>query len=914
MSDLEATVCDVKPDLILITESWCNSNVSDNVLKLCNYDLNCELRKDRNDTSNGIGGGLLVYARKGLVILPCDKTSNFNQYVSFNVMTDNEKLTIFLIYRPPSSNYDNLNELCNLVKNAPKNAVFIGDFNLPKIDWNLHTSDRFGYDFMNACFDNNFRQYVDFATHLKNNTLDLVFSNSENILLIENLGPLSSSDHVMMLVETNFGINCEKILLERLDWKNADYDTMSKDLLDIDWRDLNEMESTEMKWQCFVTKLNGIVKKNVPLCSTLGNGRPVWMNRYIKRLRQKQSRCYKKWKKTGRTEHFEEYKKVSKVFKKAVRAAKRKFEIKVSRGNGNDGKKCFNSYVKSKLNKNSNIGPILSKENKIVTDSYEMATIFNSYFTTVFTSDSSNDFIERKFNATEMEDPIITNENIFEAIDKLQLGKAPGLDSISTNILKNFKQELVYPLKVIFSHSLQTGEVPTDWKTAKVIPIFKKGAKGDTSNYRPVSLTSVVCKVLERVLRDKIVNHLSEHNLIKKSQHGFLASRSTQTNLLEFLDKLTEIIDEGGAMDIVYLDFSKAFDKISHRLTLQKLQDHGIRGKLLNWIESWLSNRKQRVSVNGKESEDLDVLSGVPQGSVLGPLLFIIYINDIDFELETLEILKKFADDTKGAKVIECDNDRKILQDCLDRLVRWGERNKMDFNIKKCKIMHCGRNNPRYEYFMGGEKLNEVEQEKDIGVTVTANLKPSQHCQEAANRARAVLGQLTRCFHYRDRNIFLRLYKQYVRPHLEFSCVAWSPWTANDIDILENVQKKAVGMISGLASRDYEERLKEVNLWTLSKRRLMFDYIQMYKLVHGIGEIDTSIEIIRDVHPRNARVTRAHSDPLNLIRKSGRLELRRNFFTLRSIDGWNSLPKEIKSATSVNSFKNVLKKWMTRDL
>ena len=244
----------------------------------------------------------------------------------------------------------------------------------------------------------------------------------------------------------------------------------------------------------------------------------------------------------------------------------------------------------------------------------------------------------------------------------------------------------------------------------------------------------------------------------------------------------------------------------------------------------------------------------------------------------------------------------------LNNLIEWGRRNSMTFNAKKCKIMHCGRNNPKAKYNMNGVELAEVNNEKDIGITVSSNLKPSKHCEEAANRARAVLGQISRCFHYRDRKVFLRLYIQYVRPHLEFSCSVWSPWLVGDIAKIESVQKKAVGMISGLQARTYEDKLIELDLWSLEKRRLLFDYVQMYKIANGIGNVKTSMKMYGEQN--TIQRTRNQTEPLNLIRSRSNLDIRKNFYTVRIAEQWNNIPSVIKHLPNVKQFKQKVTEWM----
>ena len=254
---------------------------------------------------------------------------------------------------------------------------------------------------------------------------------------------------------------------------------------------------------------------------------------------------------------------------------------------------------------------------------------------------------------------------------------------MTARVLKDYADILAPALTLIFNKSMSEGEVPADWKQANVTPIFKKGTKADPGNYRPVSLTSIPCRVMEACIRDKIVRHLEENELINPSQHGFMRRKSCTTNLLEFLEKVTSEVDQGNALDIVYLDFSKAFDKVPHRRLLEKIRAHSVGGQVLRWIQKWLNGRTQRTVLNGEFSPWQEVLSGVPQGSVLGPLAFVVFINDIDEVAGKISIMNKFADDTKCGHVIKDDKDRDTLQGCLDKLVQWTMTWGMDFNVKK---------------------------------------------------------------------------------------------------------------------------------------------------------------------------------------------------------------------------------------
>jgi ribonucleases P/MRP protein subunit RPP40 len=323
---------------------------------------------------------------------------------------------------------------------------------------------------------------------------------------------------------------------------------------------------------------------------------------------------------------------------------------------------------------------------------------------------------------------------------------------------------------------------------------------------------------MESVVKDSIVKHLEKNGFIKKLQHGFMAGRSCTSNLLAFWEKVTAELDNSEPVDVIYLYFTKAFDTVPHERLKKKLRANpanGISGGLLRWIAAWLSDRKQRVVLNGRESMWEAIFSGLPQGSMLGPLLFLRFINDLNSAVSKAEILCKFADDTKLARVVKSEEDRQRLQAALERLVAWTETWGMTFNVKKCRVMHLGRNSLNSDYAMCRAQL-EVTKERDIGVTIN-NLKPAAQCAKAAREA--------------------QLYKQYVRPHLAFAVQAWSPWHQADKEAQEKVQRRAVGMVSGLRSVEYEDRLPELGLTTFEERRHPADMLQMFKIINGAGDL-----------------------------------------------------------------------------
>lgn len=600
------------------------------------------------------------------------------------------------------------------------------------------------------------------------------------------------------------------------------------------------------------------------------------------------------------------YKKAEKECKKAVRQAKRKFEVKISKSGQ---QKPFVSYVRSKVKNRTPVGPIKHNGSTIFEDK-EMAEVLNTYFCSIFNKEDTRSLpaSSQQRLTSHLNNIYINKKEVIDKLCNLDVCKAPGPDKVYPRVLKEFAVELSEGLCIVFNKSLVEGYVPGDWKQANVTPIFKKGSKASVSNYRPVSLTSVPCRVMESILKDKITRHLEENKSIKDSQHGFLRNRSCVTNLLHFMEVVTQAVDEGVAVDIIYLDFSKAFDKVPFKRLLKKLESYGIEGTVLRWIESWLIGRQQRVVLNGNCSEWSPVKSGVPQGSILGPLAFILYIEDLENGVENLlTLINKFADDTKLCKRIKCQFDQAQLQECLNHVMNWAVNWGMTFNIDKCKVLHLGRNNPENKYDMGGVQLETVSWERDLGIIVNKDLKPSLQCREAARKANLVLTQILKAFHFRDRHTYLRLYKQYVRCHLEYCTQVWSPWLQSDIDILEKVQIRAIKQITGLKGQSYEEKLRELNLLSLLDRRKRFDLIETFKILQGKSAVEKDV-FFKTMQPGD-RVTRTTSFPLNLKYNRCNLDVRRNFFSNRVINDWNLLPNSIKSSVSVIQFKNRLDKY-----
>ena len=901
IQELKLLAHNSQPHIIAITESWTHPNIANSYLHIPNYYI--AARHDRNDTQNGRGGGILIYVHDQLKSVETTSQSPFNQYASLQIpLTQKDSLSIYVFYRSPNSTSSNNQLMLDVLQAIKSPAIIVGDFNYPSANWNTLSGSADAQSLIDLSLDKFWNQFVDFPTHQSGNMLDLVFSEHGMINLIRDDGQLGNSDHSMIFIESNQLIVKKKESRKRLNYRRGDFAKLRNLLSEYDWRVEMQSDEIEVCWSRFKDIYHDVVAQSVPPLKNKTKKKTPWMTKELLDAVKQKQRAWNLHSTEKSTESWNRFKELQKNLKKRIRKAKMKFESSIAK-NAKSNPKAFYAYIGNKRSNRTGVGPLQNASGDIIEDETAQAKMLNDYYGTVFETESLPVPTTEANTSTKISDLEITRAMVSNELKKLKRNSAPGPDGIENIVLIEACDEFVLPILLLFKKSLRNSAVPQDWRTANVTPVFKSGNKKLVSNYRPISLTSTISKIFESLIKSAIWAHLLANDLIGSSQHGFMQRKSCLTNLLCCMEEVTAILDDGGSADILYLDFSKAFDKVQHNRLTNKMKQLGISGNILDWVQAWLSGRTQKVVLNGHESDTIAVPCSVPQGSVLGPLLFIIYINDIDVCVEQLlALLLKFADDTKVIKRILDHLDNQRLQCVIDKLHEWADTWQLRFNIDKCKIIHMGKNNPKFQYIMNNTPIQSVESERDLGVIIDHTAKPSLQCAKAAQKANQVLGQLLRSFQCRQTEVLVQLYKVFVRPHLEYAVQAWCPYLAKDIEVMEKVQRRMVRQIRNLQGT-YEEKLRKLDLTTLKERRERGDCIETFKMLNGFSHVDYHIWfrlIDRTVGPE----TRLSSDPCALELQPSRLDLRKNFFSVRVPPIWNALPLAVRQSRSVNQFKN----------
>ena len=888
---------------------------------------------------NGNGRGLAIYVHTSLEksAIQLTTTKDFDEACLVEIRLRGGDVLLFgCCYRSPTTtelsgeNNDKLNRLLKCISLKKYSHIcIVGDFNYKAINWSSWTTtlsdDSSEARFIETLRDCYFHQHVEEPTRRRGTNepslLDLVFSNETmQVSEIVHNPPLGKSDHDVLTFEFQCYVDYTK-QKARFCYNKGKYSEMRQSLTNSGWvsefKNLKETAgtTTEQLWTSLKTKMSDLRKEFVPLISPSSN--PTWIDKgsipVDKKTREaihdkeKKHRLWISGKKKGCVETARSsYTRSRNKVKTLLRKARRRFERDIAQ-KAKTNPKAFWGHTRRSLKTKAGIAPLLSDpkdKESMKFDDLEKASILLKQFSSVFTREKPGDIPRLDCRTdTKLCSLDLTAEMVLKELQGININKSCRPDGIHPRLLFELAEIIAEPVTMLFAATLQNGSLPEDWKKATITPIYKKGSRHLAENYRPISLTEALCKIMEKFVRDAVVGHLLREKLLSPKQYGFITGRCTTTQLLYYLDECIKTISNGGVVDSVYLDFAKAFDTVPHRRLLGKLKAYGIEESILNWVQAFLEGRTQEVMVNGCRSESESVISGVPQGTVLGPVLFVIYINDLLDNVASHGLM--FADDTKIFRRITSYDDANELQADIAKLEEWSETWQLRFNYDKCHILTLGKLHNIHHaqrYVMSGNELEHVFDEKDLGVTIDGELTFEEHIARKIRIANGIVGQIRRSFSYLDCETFRRIYCAFVRPHLEYGQAAWAPHRVKEINALENVQIRATKLVDGLAKLDYAERLKRLNLPTLAFRRQRGDMIETYKHFHTYDKSTLSPTFM----PRN-RPSRKHNfQLLSRKAKDGKRGLQYNSFYYRCQRTWNNLPSDVVDAEDVNSFKNAL--------
>ena len=615
-----------------------------------------------------------------------------------------------------------------------------------------------------------------------------------------------------------------------------------------------------------------------------------------KENQEKKNRIYEKHKKARRKHKprlWAKYLEQQKACQNSIKDAHEKYmESLFEDENGNPAKTFFRT-IKAKKKDNVGVAPLRLKDGRLESTSKGKAKALAEQYSGVFKKDDGRPLPNMDGAYPEMSRINVTRNGVELLLKKLNPKKAVGPDRVPTCILKDHADIMSCILQVIYQKSLDTGNVPKDWKCANVIPIHKKECRNTPSNYRPVSLTSVSCKVLEHIVFSSVMKHLDKHKILRQFQHGFRQHHSCETQLIGTIEDLAKGLRDKQQIDMLILDFSKAFDVVGHRRLLAKLRHYGVCGDTHNWIRHWLTGRMQRVVVDGEASEEAPVESGVPQGTVLGPLCFILYINDIANNTDS--DVRLFADDALLYRVVNDEEDASRLQIDLDQMCGWAEDWQMDFNPSKCHVLSVtNKRSPAlcYPYKINGEALKHVTHHPYLGVQLDSSLSWDRQVNNTVAKAQRTLNLIRRNLHGCSQKTKDAAYRSMVRPILEYASCSWDPYRKGQVDRLEAVQKKAARFVSGQYGRDVSATglVGSLQWRTLQERRFLARQTMFYKAVNGLA----AVTLPPYVNRMNSTIT-ASSHNLQFRTLDTRIDSYKFSFFPRTIRIWNLLPQQVVS-------------------
>lgn len=886
-------------DIVCLSESWLTKSINDCELFPKSFTV---YRRDRCSR----GGGVLIAVSEKFPSRLISSSSSIEMIVVEIHLPP--PIIVCCIYIPPASLESYLQDVLHSLHSLTyiKDTIIVGDFNVPDINWStLSATSFFSSSLCNLIFSHNLSQLVTDPTHVGGNILDLVLTNNSTRVTFTSVDSnfcSSFSDHHLVTIHLHADCKFIKSLRPRsvLNYAKADYTVIESHLLDSDYSAVLSHLDVDSVWSNLKFIIKNICQLHIPRALVPPHCSPKWFNSDIRHLLKCVHTARRRAKKSPSCSRFQKLHLLETELGNMILTAKSQFEHNLVCSFAANPSKLF-QYL-SQLSSSTSTAQSIVCNSKIIHDSATKADIFNKFFNSNFTrSDYQLPPVENlPTPSLQLSTINIDSSDIFEALIQLNPSKAVGCDDISPRVLKFCATPLTVPITHLFSSSLESSLFIDEWKVHKIIPIPKKGDKSNPTNYRPISLLPILSKVFESLVYKKIISFVQPQ--ISKRQFGFLKNRSCLTQLLLSFAEIINCIENKAACNVIYLDFSKAFDSVPHNELLFKLWRIGITGPLWYWFKDYLSNRRHYVCVDGYCSDTLPVHSGVPQGSILGPLLFLIYINDFpEYIVNSTPFI--FADDTKLIMRVSNFNDQILLQNDLDSMLSWCVKWKINVNLVKTVVMlfSLAKSFDSPFFMLMDHQIGVVNTFRDLGVTVSGNLSWSNHINQLCSKAYASLHLIRRTISSSSVTLKKQLYFLLVRSKLTYCSQLWRPRLVKDINCLERIQRRSTKYILNDYFSDYKARLIQLNMLPLM---YWFEIQDVMFVIKCIKEPPDNFNIF-DYIKFNESSTRSSAYnhlKFNFCRTSHS----RHFFFNRIVQLWNYLVPVIDLSLSLSTIRRHL--------
>ena len=903
-------------DILAFTETWLSASVETDDLMLESYN-----KPERKDRVGDPHGGVMLYVKETIFYKRREDLEIRGLENIWIELANNHKRNLFgIFYRPPNSDanyFSNIEDsLALAVDTAISDIIVTGDFNLNIL------SARTSRKIESLCLQFSFFQSIDQPTHFTENSsslIDLLLVSNKDHLLLSGVGdPFLNQElryHCPIYGIFKFSKPRVKTFLRHV-WyyERGDFNLFRDKASTLDW---GSLQSSDIN--IYADNINTAINSMATECIPSRHVQikpldPPWLTASLKRHIRKRKRAYRKAKITNLDSHWKKFKKLRNMVITMIRNSKKSYYNKLADRlqSSTLSTKDWWSTLKSFINSNSNSSiPPLEYGNKIYTNESDKANIFNKYFQSQTILDETNavppDIAPPDLNS-ELTNIVLTPLEVESVLKTLTVGKASGPNGLSNRVLKELSVQLSIRFCSLFNQSLQTGFLPSFYKEANVCPVPKKGYLSVVSNHRPISLLNAEAKVFERLVFKYLFNHLRDNNLLSSLQSGFIPGDSTVNQLTFLYNTFCQALDSGKEVRAVFCDISKAFDRVWHVGLLHKLRAAGVTGEILNWFNNYLSDRKQRVVLSGAVSDWLFIRAGVPQGSILGPLLFLLYINDIVTDIGSN--IRLFADDTSLYIVVDDPSDAaNCLNTDFDKISRWAATWLVSFNPAKTESLLISRklNRPQHPALsMHNHQIIEVDHHKHLGVYLSNDCTWHHHINYIKEKAWFRVNTMRRLKFKLDRKSLEIIYTAFIRPVLEYSDVIWDNCTECEKNDLDKIQNEAAGIATGATKLVSLNALSKEICWeSLEQRRQNHRLTLFYKMFYNITPLYLSSLVPQSVSNLSQYSLRNSNDLQTVNARSSQYY---HSFLPSTTRDWNSLSTETKQADSVNSFKQSLNK------